>query len=215
MNRSRRAAIPLVLAALVISALLASSASATTPQWIVEGKALETGATEQIAESTTVTETFSIKSAPAGISIKLECKKMTLPNSLIKGERTRVDSPFVMENCTFTGPAACSAGSTLKLESLTSTLEGTAGAFKLKFAPTSGSTVMTINITGASCALAGSFPIKGTMSCNYPGVETEQKNHLLEFSLTSGTELTHGSDKVTLTGKDEFWLTSNKNWKVA
>lgn len=120
-----------------------------------------------------------------------------------------------MENCTFTGPPACSAGSTLKLESLTSTLEGTAGSFKLKFAPTSGERVMTIKITGASCALAGSFEVKGTMSCDYPGVETEQKNHLLEFSLTSGSELKHGSEEVTLTGKDEFWLTSNKNWKVA
>jgi hypothetical protein len=38
----------------LVSAVLASSASATTPQWIVEGKVL--GAAEPLAKSTNVTE---------------------------------------------------------------------------------------------------------------------------------------------------------------
>jgi hypothetical protein len=216
MNRSRRAAISVVLAMLALGAVFASSAAATTPQWIVAGSALGIGATEAIAPSTTVTETFSIKAAPAGISLKLECKKVTLPGSVIKGERTRIDNEFKLENCTFIGPASCSGPSAVTLEPLTSTLEGTAGSFKLKFSPTTtGGPVMFINITGASCALAGPFEVKGTMSCNYPGVETEQRNHVLEFSLASGSELKHGTEKVTLTGKDEFWLKSEKFWKVA
>jgi hypothetical protein len=101
------------------------------------------------------------------------------------------------------------------LEPMTSTLEGTAGAFKLKFAPTTGTTAITLNISGIGCPIAGSIEIKGKMSCNYPGVESETKNHVLEFSLSSGTELKFGGKNVTLTGKDEFWLASNENWKVA
>jgi hypothetical protein len=213
MNCSRSAVIALVLAALVASALFASTASATTPQWIVEGKAL--AGEEQLAESTKVTETFAFKTVVAGASLKIACTGMTLPSSVIKGERTRIDNPFRMEGCTLTGPPACSIPGSFELKPLTSTLEGTAGSFKLKFVPTSGTLVMSVNISGAGCALTGPFEVKGTMSCNYPGVETEAKNHVLEFSLTSGTELLHGTDKVTLTGKDEFWLTSNKNWKVA
>jgi hypothetical protein len=213
MNCSRRVALPLMLAMLVLGAAFASSASATTPQWIVAGSPLGVGATEAIASSTTVTETFSIK--PQTVNIKLECSKISLSKSLIKGERTREDNAFKLESCTFTGPANCTGPSSLMLEPLTSTLEGTAGSFKLKFKPTSGETVMTINVSGAGCALAGSFVIKGTMSCNYPGVETETENHVLEFSLASGSELKHGSEKVNLTGKDEFWLNSGKSWKVA
>jgi hypothetical protein len=213
MKRPRLAAIPFALALFLLGAVLASSASATTPQWIIEGKALS-GA-EPLAKSTTVTETFAIKTAVAGTSLKVACTSMSLPSSKIEGERTRVDSPFEMEGCTFTGPPSCSVPASFPLKSLTSTLEGTAGAFKLKFAPTSGSLVMTIAVSGAGCGIAGSLEISGTMSCNYPGVETEAVNHTLEFSLTSGTELKHGSEKVTLTGKDEFWLSTSKKWKVA
>jgi hypothetical protein len=216
MNRSRRVAIPLVLAAFVVSALLASSASATTPQWIVEGKALAVGATEEIASTTTVSETFSFQLTVAGVLFKTECKTMTLPKSFIKGESTREDKSFEMGNCSLAaGPKTCSVPATMALEPLTSTLEGTAGSFKLKFAPKEGTKVMTLVFSGAECPIAGNHEVTGTMSCNYPGVETEQKNHVLEFSLTSGTELKTGGAKVLLTGKDEFWLVTNKKWKVA
>ncbi len=216
MNFSRRASIPLVLALFALTAAFASSASATTPAWIVEGTPLAPGARESIAKTTNVTETFSIKTTVASVSVKVGCTSISLPKSLIEGERTRIDNPFEMEGCTVTAPAGCTIpGGTFALEPLTSTLEGTAGSFKLKFAPTSGSTVMTVKVSGTGCAIAGSLAFKGTMSCNYPGVETEVKNHVLEFSLTSGTALKVGSEEATLTGKDEFWLASNKNWKVA
>jgi hypothetical protein len=216
MKRSRFTAISLALAMLIVSAALASSASATTPAWIAEGSPLGTGVTAEIAESTTVKEAFSIRTNAAGVMLKVECTQMSVPKSLIEGESTRKDPSLTMGNCALTtGPHTCSVPSTITLEPLSSTLEGTAGSFKLKFTPTLSTTVMTITLSGAECILAGSFPVKGTMSCNYPGVETEGKNHVLEFSLTSGTELVHGTDKVTLTGKDEFWLKSGKNWKVA
>jgi hypothetical protein len=215
MKRSRLAAIPFVLALFAVGAVLASSASATTPQWIVEGKALGIGVSEPLAKSTNVTETFAIRTAVGGVMVKVACTGMSLPSSVIQGERTRIDSPFEMEGCTLTGPPACSIPASFPLKSLTSTLEGTAGAFKLKFAPTSGTTAMTIKVSGAGCPIAANLEITGTMSCNYPGVETETKNHVLEFSLSSGTALKLGGEEVTLTGKDEFWLSSGKNWKVA
>ncbi len=214
MNRSRRAAIPIVVAALVVSALFASSAAATTPVWVIEGAPLAKGATQALAKSTNVTETFSIKTTVGGSSIKVACTGMALPNSLIKGESTREDDPFEMTGCTFTGPSSCSMPSSFKFQNLTSTLEGTAGSFKLKFAPSAETPVMKIPITGSLCPFAGELEVTGTMSCNYPGVETEAVNHVLEFSLTSGTELKFAGNKVTLTGKDEFWLSNSKRWKV-
>ena len=200
--------------AIVAGALFASSAWTTTPIWIIEGSPLSSGAEQPLAKTTNVTETFTIKTTVAGANIKVACTGMALPHSLIKGESTREDLPFEMSGCAFSGPASCSMPSSFKLQSLTSTLEGTAGAFKLKFVPKAGSTAMKIPITGASCAIAGEMEVTGSMSCNYPGVETEAVNHVLEFSLTSGTELFFGSNKVTLTGKDEFWLSNSKKWKV-
>jgi len=215
MNFSRRAATPIVLALLVLGAALASSASATTPAWIIAGSPLATGETAALAESTTVTETFAIKGVTAGVAWKTQCTTMKLPKSTIEGERTRRDEPVRMEGCSLSGAAHCEVPSTIEFDPLTSTLEGTAGSFKLKFVPSSGTEVVTVNISGTGCAITGPFIIKGTMSCNYPGVETEAINHVLEFSLTSGSELKHAGEKVTLTGKDEFWLASGLKWKVA
>lgn len=207
MNYSRRIAI--VLAMLLLGAVTASAASASSPAWIVEGKALAPGATEAIAESTKVTQVFSIKSGSFGV----ECPDMSLPESLIEGESTRKDKSFRMESCTVIGAPKCVAP-TIALEPLTSTLEGTEGHYKLFFKPTSGTTVAKIKFSGSECVL-GTVTITGTMACEYPKVESPGKNHVLEFSLTSGTALKHGSENVTLTGDDEFWLTSGKEWWVA
>jgi hypothetical protein len=210
MNRAKRVAVLTVVAMLILAAGLTSSAAAETPAWIVEGSPLGTGKTEAIAETTTVTETFSIKT-PKG---SFACTTMKLPESVIVGERTRKDNPVRMEGCKVVGVPTCKLP-TLTLAPLVSTLEGTSGAFKLKFQPTSGTTVTTIDLSSPGCGSIGIVTVTGTMSCNYPGVETEQKNHVLEFSLTSGTELKEEGETVTLTGKDEFWLKSNKLWKVA
>jgi hypothetical protein len=210
MTCPRRVAVLSAVAMLVLCATLTSTASATTPAWIVAGSPLASGATEAIAETTTVTEVFSIKSPEWGIT----CTTMKLPESLIEGERTRKDKSIRMENCKLIGVPTCKIA-TIPLEPLTSTLEGTSGAFKLKFSPTSGTTVASLNLSSAGCGSRGIVPVSGTMSCNYPGVETEGKNHVLEFSLTSGTELKEAGEPVTLTGRDEFWLASGKSWKVA
>lgn len=215
MNFSRRAAASIVLALLMLGAALASSASATTPAWIVAGSPLVSGATEALAESTSVTEAFAIKGKTGGVSWNVQCTTMKLHESLIEGERTRKDNPIQMGGCVLSGLPHCAVPSAIEFAPLTSTLEGTAGSFKLKFAPSSGTEVVTVNISGAECIAVGSFIVTGTMSCDYPGVETEQKNHTLEFTLTSGSELKHGTEAVKLTGKDEFWLTSGKSWKVA
>jgi hypothetical protein len=208
MNPSRRAVLAAVLAILALGAT-ASVAVAASPTWVVNGKFLEPGATKAIAESTTVKENFSIRSS----SWEVSCTSLKVPGSVIEGERTRRDPGMVLEGCAVSKPAKCTV-STIKFAPLTSTLEGTTGHFKLNFKPTSGTTVTTIKLSGAEC-IVSSIEVTGTMACNYPGVETEAHNHILEFSLTSGSELKFGGGAVKLTGQDEFWLNPNELWGVA
>lgn len=208
MNYSRRIAV--VLTMMVLGAVTASAASASSPAWIVEGSALGSGATEAIAETTKVTQVFAIKTSKWGV----ECSAMKLPESLIEGERTRKDKAIRMESCISIGAPKCEVP-TITLQPLTSTLEGTEGHYKLFFKPTSGTTVAKVNLSGSGCGGLGIVTVTGTMACNYPEVEFPAQNHVLEFSLSSGSALEWLGEVVTLTGHDEFWLASNKKWWVA
>jgi hypothetical protein len=197
----------LTLAALALGAVGASSASAASPAWTVEGATLGVGAKEAIAETTTVKETFVIKGASWGI----ECPSVKFSEAFIEGEKTRKEKSIILEGCKAI-KSTCKVA-TIETKPLTSHLIGTAGHYKLEFEPTTpGGPVATITLSGTGCL--GSFSIGGTMACNYPEVESEKKDHVLEFTLTSGTNLKHGTEEVTLAGKDEFWLTSNKLWSV-
>ncbi len=209
MNGLRGAVLLIVLAALALGTAV-PVASATSPAWIVAGKTLAPGATKALAETTTVTEIFTIKTSQWGV----KCPSIKLFGSLIEGENIRKDNAMTLEGCEAIGAPTCKVPP-IKLKPLTSTLEGTAGHFKLNFKPTSGTTVMAVNLSGSGCGGFGTLTVTGTMACNYPGVETEAQNHVLEFSLTSGTALKFGEEEVTLTGQDEFWLSSKESWGVA
>lgn len=147
-----------MVATLAILALgaTASTAVAISPHWVVAGKALAPGATEAIAESNTVTETFAIKTPKWG----LECTSMKLSESFIEGENIRKDTVMNPESCKAVGFPSCKPG--LKLSSLTSTLEGTAGHYKLNFKPSSGTTVAIVTLAGAGCGELGKLVVTGT-----------------------------------------------------
>jgi hypothetical protein len=196
-----------ILAILALNAVVVSAASAASPAWWVEGKPLESGVKEAIAETTTVTSAFVIK----GSSLGVECPTVRFDEAYIEGEKLRKEKSIVFEGCKVTGQPSCKVA-TIETGPLTATLEGTKEHFKLKFKPTSGTEIATITISGSGCT--GSLVIDGTMACNYPKVEAESTNHILEFTLTSGSELKHGSEEITLKGTDEFWLKSGKKWSV-
>jgi hypothetical protein len=200
----------LALAILVSTVAFTSSAQATSPAWTVEKVTLGVGMKENIAETTTVTEEFVIKGSTWGV----KCPSVKFSAAFIEGEKTRKEKSIILEGCKAIG-SSCKVA-TIETEPLTSTLSGTVGHYKLNFKPTSGTTVATITLSGAGCP--GALVVTGTMACNYPSVESEAVNHVLEFTATSGTELKREFEKtseaVTLAGKDEFWLTSKKLWSV-
>lgn len=195
---------PVLLVMFALGGMCASAASAASPQWWVLGKALASGATEPIAESTHVTKSFVVKLA-SGFGV--ECTSVRFEEAYIEGEKTRRDKSIIVEGCKAIGMPLCTIG-TIKTKPMISTVEGTSPNFKLNFKPATGTEVATVS----TCI--GNITIDGTMACNYPGVTSEKENHILEFTATSGSELTQNKEPATLTGIDEFWLTSGKKWSV-
>ena len=199
-----------LLAMLMLSAVAASSAAAASPAWWVTGSLLKEKSTAAIAETTTVTTPFSI-TTPV---IDFQCGAISAESAFIEGEKTAKGKSIVFKTCKLTKPTTCSIPATDETFPLTATLEGTSKHFKLNFAPTTGKTLADIEFEGTECSLAGKKPLEGTMACNYPGVETESVDHLLEFTATSGSILKLGTEEAVFTGLDEFWLASKSKWSV-
>jgi hypothetical protein len=197
-----------LVAVLALAAISASAASAASPAWWVAGNPLATGATEAVAETTTVTEPFVIK-APG---FKMECKSVKLEKGSIEGEKTG-NAVIIVTNCEVTTQPACIVG-TITTKPLKLLLKGTSPNFKLNFEPVSGTEVATVHYSGSGCTLPASVVIAGSMQCNYPGVETEATEHVLEFTTGSGSKLELGGVSITFSGIDRFWLASNKKWSV-
>jgi hypothetical protein len=205
-----RRTITCLLAMLVLSVVVASSAAAASPAWWITGTLLKAKSTAAVAETTTVTTPFSIKTSFIGF----ECGAIAVQDAFIEGEKTAKGNSIVFKNCKVTSTPSCTIPSTIETLPLTATLEGTSKNFKLNFAPTTGKVLAEIEFSGTMCSLAGERPLEGTMACNYPGVETESVNHLLEFTATSGSTLKLGVEGADFAGIDEFWLSSKSKWSV-
>jgi hypothetical protein len=197
----------LLLAILAIGMLGVSASAQATPTWWVEGKALAASETEAIAETTNVLKAFVIKTP----KLAIECTTVALEKSLVEGTKARTDQSMIIGGCKLVGVSGCTVAA-IKSKPLSSVLEGTTGKLKLNFKPTSGTEVATVSISGTGCP--GSFVLTGTMACEYPGVETESVDHILDFSVESGSKLLVGEEKVVFSGEDEFWLELNLKWSA-
>jgi hypothetical protein len=204
-----------LLAVLALSAVVASSATAASPEWWIAGSPLKAKATAAVAETTNVTIPFSIKTS----LVAWECGAIAVPNAFIEGEKTARLKAIVFKNCKVTGTSGCTVPSTEETHPLTATLEGTTKNYKLDFAPTTKKVLSEVTFSGTHCAVTDGeeerlLPVEGSMACNYPGVETESVDHLLEFTATSGSLLKLAGEEATFTGLDEFWLASKSKWSV-
>jgi len=209
MSRSKRIELCL-LVVFALCALTAPAASAASPAWWVNGSLLGLGATDAVAEATTVKTAFTIKSTV----VSGECKVIKVKEGDIEGEKKAAVQSLVFSECVdLTDPTHCfTTGFSTKPLSIA--LEGTKGNLKLKFKPTTGTEVFTITVTGSSCTHAGTFHVTGTMTCTYPNVETEAERHELLFTNTSGSKLEVSGVELELVGDDLFWLSSKLNWSA-
>jgi hypothetical protein len=194
-----------VLATLICGSAFVASASAAPAFW-VEGKLLATGSTEAIAEKTEVVRPFVVSAAGGSA----ECRVARASSALIEGENKAAARALIFEECS-TSQENCKVVSPITTKPLTILLEGTSGALKLNFKPASGNIIETVEFSGSGCK-ARRLVLEGSMACNYPGVETEATDHLLEFSAGSGSRLEVAGKPAELSGLDKFWLASKKLW---
>lgn len=199
-----------------------------TPKWWSEGK-LMTGS-EPIAESTTVTAPFKLTLTQEKISEigSIQCSEVKVKGGTIEAPGTRTESAVEYAGCKVYEPKPNSAventkcivaGSHFVTNPLKGTLEGPHGAEKLKFVPQSGSELGLFEIEGASCSFKGLFHADGDMVCNYEEVETEKVEHPLEFTPSSGTEVTLSGPAQTepkrgVTVSYKVHLSSGKLWSA-
>jgi hypothetical protein len=204
-----------LLGVFALSAIAAPIASAAEgPEWWVEKSLLK--GSEGIAEETKVPKAFRIEAHGEKItSFFIECSELKVKKGAITAPSTRTEEGVVFEKCIAVGKTACTVATTMT-KPLTAELEGPPGAIKLKFKPKSGTEIGTFHVTGPAltCGAEGFYQADGTMICNYSGVETESKEHPLEFSPSSGSKVEVGGKPSEFTGTDEVHLVSKKLWSA-
>jgi hypothetical protein len=145
----------------------------------------------------TYTGVFGLSSKALGQNLKFECTGVTgggkLQNIEVGGERKVEGKEFIFElsGCTVLEPAGCKMASGLKTVQLKAISEAVGETDRLKFTPASGETLATIKIEG--CAAAGSHQLKGAASG-----EVQANAKTIEFSTSSGSSLTFGSQPATV-----------------
>ena len=190
-----------------------SKKTSKVPKWWVGGKLFDAG-TEPLAEETTVTAPLKLQltfKKGEGSGFTIECAKVKLKNAQIEGPSSRSEEAQVYEDCVVVGQPGCSARSisepkgseTIATEPLSATLEGTVGHIKLKFKPKSGGRIAAYYVEGTcNPGEEGNYEADGDMICGYPNVETEEPEHLLEFTVASKSKV-----KVTGASKTVFTVT--------
>ncbi|MCW2982184.1 MAG: hypothetical protein JWO14_3911 [Solirubrobacterales bacterium] len=204
------------MAALMISAVAAASASAHT--WKIAGTSLSgsNGVTAELASGTHATLTGTL----LGQEFVLDAGHLTSEEGKITQNGTVAEDSgkLIFSELTVTKPANCSVTSPIKTKALKTELvahTGSTHAFD-KFAPASGEVFATIEVTG--CSVEGLYNVKGT---TYGEAETwgnELVAQPLAFSpainTTLGGALTLGSNAATLTASGLNHLSGTNVGKV-
>jgi hypothetical protein len=204
-----------LLAVFVSSALMVSVASAEGgPEWWVAGSLLK--GSEALAEETKVTTPFEIQAHGEKVgTFTIKCEELDVKNGVIESPNVRKEEALLFEKCSVVGEPSCKVS--IKTRPLVAKLEGSTGAIKLKFVPESGTEIAKWTITGCTSHTErnGKYEADGTMDCNYSGVETESKEHPLEFTATSGSSVKVNGEPSEFTGTDKVHLSSGKLWSAS
>ncbi|HEV3322604.1 MAG TPA: hypothetical protein VG147_10525 [Solirubrobacteraceae bacterium] len=202
-----------LLLLVAIGAVAAAPASATSPEWWVEGS--------EIAKAETVAETVAIKQAPTfkvGTTVTFTCSTVKVKHGIVRPGNSN-NGTFAFESCSVVGASHCEVPN-FSSEPLAFPLEGAGAKLKLNFKPVSGNTlaVVVINNSGGTCVAANTYTITSGMSkgmeCNYPGVETEKTEHELVFNAETGSEAFVGSLHVIFEGEFFVKLSSGNKWSA-
>jgi hypothetical protein len=202
-----------LLGAYALSLAFAAAASAAEPVWWVEGAPLK-GEEKVVAKATSalVVETKNRK---------IECTSFAMEPGVL-GEGNNNSGTAVLGGCVVPAePTKCEIASSLKSEPLLFPLENVGGVIKLKFKPKTGEVILVVNVKNKgveTCESKGKFELKSKekagMICEYPSVETEKLEHLLDFTKLSGSEITFAGESAVFTANITFTLASGKKWSA-
>ncbi len=155
---------------------------------------------------------FTFESKILGSEFVLKAKKLN-------GESTKIvaggtgSGVFSFSELSVSKPAGCTATSPLKTNSLKTELVEVKGTLYNKFAPASGETLANVVITG--CAIAGSYPLKGTVYGQAEPIFTELTAEPLTFSKAineaAGGSLTLGKEAATMAGAATYSLSGGNS----
>lgn len=150
----------------LIAITVVQSAVASAATWTVEGKKLSEGTANGLASEAAleIGTTATFKGKVLGQEFVLTAKKVSSSSGTIFQEGTKAKSSGAYEfsELTVDKPAGCTVSSPIKTNAMTGELVDHSGSSDLfeKFVPEEGETIATIKISG--CAIAGSYPLKGT-----------------------------------------------------
>lgn len=197
----------ILLAALVVAAFAASTSGAAV--WEIGTTKFTNGQSESV--TTKAKTNFTLESKVAGTAVKLtatgvECVECSI-DQIGTGESGQAhgSGKFKFTGVSISEPAGCTVPSTITTNTITRT------TLIIKSTPTTYTTLHTheespfFTLSVSGCALAGSYPVKGTLAgmTNATGVLAAEQP--VAFSAANqkaiGASLTIGKEAATLTGE--------------
>jgi hypothetical protein len=196
------------------------AAKLETNQFSESGSAWYTGASPgtKLAEGTTKTITtkaatkVTMETSLFGGAIKLEANSVGCSTCVIKnvGSNALEEVTLQLKEASMSQPAGCSVPETIT----TKRLKGAVGMNKagtigtVKYVPESGIALFTLEISGASCAIAGTYKITGTLFgelTNATGVFSSTQrlklSRAVQESAGTASSMTFGENPLFFTGE--------------
>jgi hypothetical protein len=191
----------------VMALLAASAASASAAGWHVNGAALGSGSSEELAKATTTVTAFQLHLL--NNQITLTCTGIQNDKAAIVGTKSFKAKSLSLTGCTSSAVNCPVEPTVTTTEVKGEVTSGTPDTIRIE--PTAGPAklIMIVVFTGPLCALEGEFPVKGNFTVSSE-LGSEQSEH--QLAVTS-SELSSGSGNTdSLSGAADFKLAGGGSW---
>ena len=182
----------------------ATAAPASASEFIIEGQSVSTPTNIEGTSGPS-----SLKATILGIKTEIECSEDTFTGKIEAGGRG--SATLVFKKCKETAPAKCTVAETLETK-LDLKLTGTGP--EVEFEPTTPEgNFFEISITGAECAIKGTYKVTGTQGCEIPKGEEELAEHENVCPMVK-SKLKMLGGAATFSTVEKMKLTSGKKWSA-
>jgi hypothetical protein len=205
--------------ALALAAVFASSAFATATttksNWFVVTKTPEPLASgETKSAKCSAAENFILTSEVFGAEIEIKATGLECVSGWVikqEGEHAIATGQLKLTGTTINIPK-CTISS-ITTNALTAKVYMESTTLYTRFQPTTGSVLATVSVTGASCPIAGNYPVEGTLfgragSATLSEVTNQQLTFSPTIQATAGGSLTFLEEEAQLTGEANTELVS-------